>query len=97
MRGLVFLAVLAATVSPAIAGTQSVTSAPVAQPVVPALGATMLDANARRLGYVMAVRPNGAVVISFRSGTITLPATTIRMVDGKLATSLSRAEVAKLD
>lgn len=96
MRGLIFLAAFAATISPVLAATEPSTPATIVKPAVPKIGATVFDADARRLGYVMAVRTNGAVVISFRSTTVVLPAPTISMVDGKLTTSLSRAEVAKL-
>lgn len=91
MRGLIVLAALAASFSPAVA--QSVDSA---QPVAAKRGSTVYDSTSTRLGSVLAVRKDGAVVITFRSDTVTLPATSLSVVGGKLTTSLTRAEVAKL-
>lgn len=92
MRGLIILAALAATMSPAFAQSAEPT-----QGVVTKRGAIVYDASAKRLGAVLAVRNDGAVMIHFRSGPVVLPAGSLSLVDGKLTTSLTRAEVAKLD
>ena len=92
MRALIVVAALVASISPALA--QSATTA---QPVAAKRGSTVYDSTATRLGTVLAVRKDGAVVVNFRSDTVTLPATSLSVVGGKLTTSLTRAEVAKLD
>lgn len=97
MRGFLLLAAIAATAYPVSAQTVANAPAAIAKPVVAKRGATIFDNGATRIGTVLAVRDSGAVVINYRSARITVPAETLSIVDGKLTTSLSRAEVGRLD
>lgn len=97
MRCLIVIAALAASVSPAISQSGATAQSAIAKPVAPKRGATIFDGTANRLGTVLAVRDNGSVVIQFRSANVTVPAETLSVVNGKLTTSLTRAEVGKLN
>jgi hypothetical protein len=97
MRSLMYFAAFATLTVPAVAQPSVSAEASSVQPVAAKRGATIFDKTATRLGTVLAVRDNGAVVINFRSARVTVPAETLSIVDGKLMTSLTKAEVGKLD
>lgn len=97
MRGFIVVAALVASVSPVLAQTAALAQASVSAPLVAKRGATVFDNGANRIGTVLAVRDNGSVVINFRSARVTLPVETLALVNGKLTTSLSKAEVGKLN
>ena len=97
MRSLCLIVALAAGTSPAVAQTAAKVETTAGAVVAAKRGATLFDNGATRIGTVLAVRNNGSVLINFRSAQVTVPAATLSMVNGKLTTSLSKAEVAKLD
>lgn len=97
MRGLIIFAALATSISPALAQTAAAEQSPATQAVVAKRGSTIFDSSAKSLGTVLAVRDNGAVVINYRQAQVTIPAQSLSIVGGKLTTSLTRAEVGKLN
>jgi hypothetical protein len=59
-------------------------------------GQMLLDANGARLAPVYAVDDNGAVEIVFDGRVVTVPASTLSIVNGKLMTSLKKPDIADL-
>jgi hypothetical protein len=60
-------------------------------------GQMLVAANGSRLGPVYRVGPDGAVQMILGGKMITVPASTLSSVDGKLTTSLSKSEVLSLN
>lgn len=73
----------------AFAGTQGEGSE---QPVVKA-GKMVVDAKGARLAPVLRVSGDGSPQIIFQGKVVTIPVSTISVVEGKLTTSLSKADV----
>ncbi|TVV76777.1 hypothetical protein FOY91_03395 [Sphingomonas solaris] len=90
MRSAVLFALLVATAAPALAAdvAADVAAAPAAR-----RGAMLRDVNNLRLGAVSRVNSDGSAAIIFDSRMVTVPATTLSMVDGKLTTSLTKKEI----
>lgn len=59
-------------------------------------GKMLLASNGARLGAVYRVTPDGSAQLIVDGKMVTIPANTISVVDGKLQTSLSKADVRKL-
>ena len=62
----------------------------------PAKGKMLVGADGVRLGIVGRVTPDGGVQIILDGKLITVPATTLSNVDGKLTTTLSKSAVLAL-
>ncbi len=65
--------------------------------VAPAKGQMLLAANGSRLGPVYRVSADGAVQMIIGGKMVTVPASTLSSVDGRLTTSLSKNEVMSLN
>ena len=61
-----------------------------------AKGKVLVAANGARLGQIYRVEPDGAVQMIIGGKLVTVPASTLSSVDGKLTTSLSKSEVLAL-
>jgi hypothetical protein len=59
-------------------------------------GKMLVSANGSRLGTVYRVGPDGAAEIIIDGKLVTVPATTLSNVDGKLTTSMSKSEILAL-
>lgn len=59
-------------------------------------GKMLLASNGARLGAVYRVTSDGSAQLIVDGKMVTIPANTISVVDGKLQTSLSKADVRKL-
>lgn len=59
-------------------------------------GAMLHDVNGTRLGHVYKVMPDGSVKIIFDTRIVTVPGTTLSMVDGSLTTSMTKNQVSDL-
>ncbi|HMO74774.1 MAG TPA: hypothetical protein PKD99_16855 [Sphingopyxis sp.] len=62
----------------------------------PKEGEVLRDAGGRVVGKVARVQPSGGVLVIVGGQTARVPADTLSIVDGKLVTSLTRAEAARL-
>jgi hypothetical protein len=67
-----------------------------AQEPVAAEGKMLTGANGARLGAVYRVTGDGSAQLIVDGKMVTVPASTLSVVDGKLTTSLSKSEVRKL-
>ena len=65
--------------------------------VAPSKGQMLLAANGSRLGAVYRVSADGGVQMIIGGKMVTVPASTLSSVDGKLTTSLSKNEVMALN
>jgi len=65
-------------------------------PAVPKRGATIRDVNSTRVGVVDRVNADGSVQIIFASKFVTIPADKLTVTNNAVATSLTKAEVAKM-
>lgn len=65
--------------------------------VAPSKGQMLLAANGSRLGSVYRVSADGGVQMIIGGKMVTVPASTLSSVDGKLTTSLSKNEVMALN
>lgn len=75
----------------------AVMSLPVlAQEAVAQEGKMLVAANGARLGAVYRVTDDGSAQLILDGKMVTVPASTLSVVDGKLTTSLSKSEVRKL-
>jgi hypothetical protein len=72
-------------------------SAIAADQAVAAKGQTLVASNGSRLGQVYRVGADGAVQMIISGKLVTVPASTLSSVDGKLTTSLSKSEVLALN
>ncbi|MFC4314577.1 hypothetical protein ACFPN2_36255 [Steroidobacter flavus] len=68
----------------------------VAQQAVATEGKMLVAANGARLGAVYRVTDDGSAQVIIDGKMVTVPASTLSVVDGKLTTTLSKAEVRKL-
>lgn len=64
---------------------------------VAAKGQTLVASNGSRLGQVYRVGSDGAVQMIIAGKLVTVPASTLSSVDGKLTTTLSKSEVLALN
>ncbi|HZG34006.1 MAG TPA: hypothetical protein VEZ59_12065 [Sphingopyxis sp.] len=87
------LALLAAA-PPALA-TDTAAPAAAALERAPREGEVLRDAKARIVGKVYRVQPSGGVLAIVNRETVRIPADTLSIVDGKLVTSLTKAEALK--
>jgi hypothetical protein len=71
-------------------------SAAIAEANVAAEGKMLLASNGARLGAVYRVTEDGSAQVIVDGKMVTIPADTLSVTDGKLVTSLSKAEVRKL-
>ena len=65
-------------------------------PAVAKKGQMVSSADRARLGSVIRVNGDGSVAIIFDARLLTIPASTLKLDNGKLTTSLSKREVASL-
>jgi hypothetical protein len=72
------------------------TFAATAQNVVAEKGKMLVTSSGTRLGSVYRVGPDGSAQIIIDGKMVTVPASTLSNVDGKLTTSLSKSEVLAL-
>lgn len=86
---------LAATAAPALAIQTADAPAPAALSRTPVEGEVLRDAKARIVGKVYKVQPSGGVLAIVNRETVRIPADTLSIVDGKLVTSLTKAEAIK--
>jgi hypothetical protein len=68
-----------------------------ADQAVAAKGQMLVAANGSRLGPVYRVSTDGAVQMIISGKMVTVPASTLSSVDGKLTTSLSKSQVLALN
>jgi hypothetical protein len=74
----------------------SLSAAIAAEANVAAEGKMLLASNGARLGSVYRVTADGSAQVIIDGKMVTIPADTLSVTDGKLVTSLSKAEVRKL-
>lgn len=67
-----------------------------AQEAVATEGKMIVTSNGARLGAVYRVTSDGSAQVIIDGKMVTIPASTLSVSDGKLMTSLSKAEVRKL-
>jgi hypothetical protein len=68
----------------------------IAQEGVATEGKMLVAANGARLGAVYRVTGDGSAQLIVDGKMVTVPASTLSVVDGKLTTTLSKSEVRKL-
>lgn len=93
MRFPFLFAALISAASPVVAQSAAIVAT---VPVVASRGQTISTADRARLGSVVRVNGDGSVAIIFDSRLLTIPASTLRLENGRLTTSLSRREVISL-
>lgn len=71
------------------------TATPAALERAPKEGEVLRDSGARIVGKVARVQASGAVLAIIGSQTVRIPAETLSIVDGKLVTTLTKAEALK--
>lgn len=86
---------LAAATAPAVAAQATETPAASALSRAPVEGEVLRDAKARIVGKVYKVQASGGVLAIVNRETVRIPADTLSIVDGKLVTSLTKAEALK--
>jgi hypothetical protein len=98
----VSLALIAATTSPALAeealtaeAATPVSAAP-ASSVVAARGQLVVAANGARLGRVSRLADDGSPQLIVEGKLVTVPLSTLSLVDGRLVSTLSPGEIADL-
>jgi len=79
----------------ALAGL-SAFGAQAAEAAVATEGKMLLASNGARLGAVYRVTDDGSAQVIIDGKMVTIPANTLSVADGKLVTSLSKAEARKL-
>ncbi len=92
----VFIALIAAIATPVLAQTSSPTSTLAvasATPVVASRGQMLIGSDHSRLGSVVSVESDGSPSIIFDGRMVTVPASTLKMADGKLTTSLTKHQL----
>lgn len=87
-------ALIAAPISAAVAADSTGTTP--AAIAAPKRGATLRDVKASRLGAIDRVNADGSVQIIFNSRFVTIPADKLVASSDGVATSLTKAEVSKL-
>jgi hypothetical protein len=86
---IVFMCAFAAV---AYANNEAAAQAAVAEPVA-AKGKMLVSADGGRLGVVSRLSSDGGAQVILDGRLITVPASTLSVVDGKLTTSLSKTQV----
>jgi hypothetical protein len=71
-------------------------NAPGSGPAVAEKGKMLVASNGARLGAVYRVSPDGAAQIIIDGKLVTVPASTLSSVDGKLTTNLTKSEILAL-
>lgn len=84
------LAIAAAAMTPALANAQTATSTP----VVASAGKALYSTDGKRIGAVYRVLPNGSPQLILGGKLVTVPASTLSGDNGKVMTSLTRAQLA---
>lgn len=93
MRTSLLALIIAVSATPALADT---TSQPAAATAPAATRGMMLrDANNLRLAPIDLVKTDGSVGIILDSRFVLIPANTLSVVDGKLTTKLTKAELSR--
>lgn len=92
MRFPILLAALISAASPVLAQPAAATMSP----AVATKGQTLTSADRARLGSVVRVNGDGSVAIIFDTRLLVIPASTLKVADGKLTTSLSKREITSL-
>jgi nitrous oxidase accessory protein NosD len=67
-----------------------------AQAVVAEAGKMLQASDGARIGAIYRVSEDGSAQVIINGKMVTVPASTLSVVDGKLTTSLSKSEVRKL-
>lgn len=91
MRLAIFAIALATVAIPAIAA-----DLPAAAPVVAHEGDMLRDANNIRLSAIDTVNRDGSVGIIYDGRVVTIPGASLSVVNGKLVTSLTKAQVSSM-
>jgi hypothetical protein len=89
-----FVAVMCVVI--ALSAAAQGTSAQAAQAVVAEKGKMLVTANGARLAPVYRVAADGSAQIILDGKMVTVPASTLSSVEGKLTTSLTKSEVLAL-
>lgn len=94
------IALMMTLAAPALAQTTAPVTAPIAATAVKK-GQHLKDANGVRLGEIdrVAAADDGSVAavrIIFAQHFVTIPGSTLTLVDGKLVTSMTKSEIGKL-
>jgi hypothetical protein len=89
MRKTTWVVALTCAVAAMTAAAQTTTSAA-------EKGKIVVSSNGSRLGTVYRVGPDGSAQIIIDGKLVSIPASTLSSVDGKLTTSLSKSEVLAL-
>jgi hypothetical protein len=92
MRFAAFAIAIAVLSAPAVAADAPAASAPVARQ-----GDMLRDANNVRLSAIDSVNKDGSVGIIFDGRYVTVPATSLSVANGKLITSLTKAQVSAMN
>ena len=77
--------------APAVAA--ETTATPVSVEKLAAKGKLVVDSNGSRLGSVSRVASDGSAQIILEGKLVTIPASTLSMVDGKLTTSMTKKDL----
>ena len=89
-------ALVASTCVLAMTATAQNASGVAATAAVAEKGKLLVTANGARLGTVYRVGPDGAAEIILDGKMVSVPASTLSNVDGKLTTSLTKSEILAL-
>lgn len=92
MRFPILLAALISAASPVAAQSADIATTPAAA----TKGQMLSSADRARLGSIVRVNGDGSVAIIFDTRLLTIPASTLKLDNGKLTTSLSKREIASL-
>lgn len=92
MRASILLAALISIASPVVAQSAAVATTA----VVATRGQMLSSADRARLGSVVRVNDDGSVAIIFDTRLLTIPASTLKLDNGKLTTSLNKREITSL-
>ena len=87
---------VALTCVAALSATAQSTTGVAATATVAEKGKMLVTANGARLGAVYRVGPDGAAQIIIDGKLVSVPASSLSNVDGKLTTSLSKSEILAL-
>ena len=58
-------------------------------------GAPLFDAQGKRIGVINRILADGSITVIVKNAIVTIPASTLSDVDGKIVTPLTRSEAAK--
>ena len=96
-NAIVLLALFTVAVMPAVAQTSSAAPGVATATPVASEGKMLIGADHSRLGSVVRVESDGSAAIIFDGHMVTVPASTLRMAEGKLTTSLSRHDLTTME